>query len=139
MQVPNIALTRHETDKSELKNYAHPQETISVYVTAYSMSTDQTLNTNYWKGATEDLEKYRRNTELSALDRLRTFVGEGAEVKARLDANTTLILQRFRADGNSLLATLQVGQEKSFNSFLFIKNNSFLYHQRVSPPLKKTP
>jgi hypothetical protein len=85
-----------------------------VYVTAYSMSTDQTLNTNYWKGATEDLEKYRRNTELSALDRLRTFVGEGAEVKARLDANTTLILQRFRADGNSLLATLQVSRSRVF-------------------------
>jgi hypothetical protein len=95
---------------------------VAVYhVTAYSMSTDQILK-NYWKSATEDLETYRRNTALDNRDRMLAteFVGEGADwravgkgadLRARLGANTTLILQRFREDGNSLLATLQVGRK----------------------------
>ncbi len=88
---------------------------------AYSTSTHRILNL-YWMSATEDLDTYRRNTALNLRDRFlanafvcdladwRT-VGEAADLRARLDANTTLILQRFREDGNSLLATLQVGRK----------------------------
>ncbi len=78
---------------------------------------------NYWKSATEDLETYRRNTALNSRDRFLATafvseladwraVGEAADLRARLDANATLILQRFQEDGNSLLATLQVGRKK---------------------------
>jgi hypothetical protein len=94
------------------------------------MNTDQILK-NYWKSATEDLETYRRNTALNNRERFLATafvseladwraVGEAADLRARLDANTTLILQRFREDGNSLLATLQVSRKKGgYKEMLF--------------------
>ncbi len=95
----------------------------------YSTNTHRILNFN-WMSATEDLETYRKNTALNNRDRFLAnafvgeladwrAVGEAADLRARLDANTTLILQRFREDGNSLLATLQVGRKhKEISSIL---------------------
>jgi hypothetical protein len=91
-------------------------------VAGYSTTVHRIL-IGSWMSATEDLDTYRRNTALNNRDRFLASaffgdladwraVGEAADLRARLDANTTLILQRFREDGNSLLATLQVGRKR---------------------------
>jgi hypothetical protein len=93
-------------------------------VAGYHTTVHRELNfERAWISATEDLDTYRRNTALNSRDRFLATafvgdladwraVGEAADLRARLDANTTLILQRFQEDGNSLLATLQVGRKK---------------------------
>jgi hypothetical protein len=81
---------------------------VANYVNLYSRHTDKTLNLDYLRGVTDALDEYLGNVKLNLMDRLRTMTGPGAALKAQLEANTSRILDNFRADGASLFATLQV-------------------------------